>query len=72
MKSVTVLLLFIPYLFNAQVALTEKMEPFYVAGIATTTTNENAKSTADLGELWGSFNSENVSNSIPDQVSDAV
>ncbi len=72
MKKIPFILLFLAFWCNAQDTMVEKMEPFYVVGIAITTTNENGKSATDMGELWGKFYSENVSNTIPDKVSDAV
>ncbi len=72
MKNIVFLLLFLTYWCNAQDTMVEKMEPFYVAGVATTTTNENGKSATDMGELWGKFYSDQVSNTVPDKVSDAI
>ena len=72
MKNLTALFLFLTYWCNAQDTMVEKIEPFYVAGIAKTTTNENGKSASDLGELWGRFYSENVTLTIPNKTSDAV
>ncbi len=72
MKNGTALFLFLSYWCNAQEAMIEKIEPFFVVGIAKTTTNENGKSASDLGELWGRFYSENVTLTIPNKTSDAI
>jgi len=50
----------------------EHIEPFYVIGITTQSTNENKKSVEDMGKLWERFFSENVSNKIPKKQSDAI
>lgn len=72
MKGLTIILLALAYWCNAQDTMVEKIEPFNVAGIAITTTNENGKSATDMGALWGKFYSQNISNLVPNKMSDAV
>jgi len=48
------------------------VEQFDVIGIATTTTNQEGKSTQDIGQLWGRFMSEGIKEKIPNKVSNDV
>ena len=45
-----------------------KNDPFKVIGIAVRTTNENGQSAQDIGQLWGKFMSEGISEKIPNKV----
>ncbi len=49
-----------------------KIEPFKVIGIAVRTTNENGKSAQDIGQLWGKFMSEGISDKIPNKINDTI
>ena len=50
----------------------EQIGSFKIIGISTGTTNENGKSTKDLGKLWGRFYSENIISQIPNKESDEI
>jgi len=50
----------------------ENIENFIIIGISTETTNENGKSAEDLGKLWEQFYAENISNQIPNKISDEI
>jgi len=45
-------------------------DSFFVSGIAVRTTNQNGKSTIDIGDLWTRFMSENMAAKISDKYSD--
>lgn len=49
-----------------------QIDSFKIIGISTETTNENGKSTEDLGKLWGRFYSENIASQIPNKESDNI
>jgi predicted transcriptional regulator YdeE len=49
-----------------------KLDKFYVVGISVRTTNQNALSQKDIGELWGKFYAQNYIEKIPNKVSNDV
>ena len=49
-----------------------EIEPFKVIGIVVRTTNEHGKSAQDIGQLWGKFMSEGISDNIPNKIDDAI
>ncbi len=49
-----------------------KIEPFKVIGIAVRTTNENGQSAQDIGQLWGKFMSDGISDKIPNKIDDNI
>lgn len=49
-----------------------KIEPFKVIGIAVRTTNENGESAQDIGQLWGKFMSERISEKIPNKIDETI
>ena len=48
------------------------IEPFMVIGISVTTTNENGKSSQDIGELWAKFISEKLLDKIPNKINSEI
>lgn len=50
----------------------EQLEKFKIIGIETETTNENGKSSTDLGRLWEKFYTENVPSKIPNKENDEI
>ena len=48
------------------------IDPFYVIGIAVTTTNVNGKSAKDIGQLWGKFMSEGIIDQIPAKIDESI
>jgi predicted transcriptional regulator YdeE len=51
---------------------TVKKEAFKVIGIKVRTTNENMQSAKDIGELWGTFMSENIVEKIPNKIDSSI
>lgn len=49
-----------------------KIEPFKVIGIAVRTANANRESAKDIGQLWGKFMSEGISDKIPNKIDDII
>lgn len=45
---------------------------FKIIGISTRTTNKDNKAQQDLGNLWGQFFAENISDKIPNRVSNEI
>lgn len=50
----------------------EQIENFKIIGIETETTNENGKSTEDLGKLWEKFYIKNIPSKIPNKINDEI
>ena len=50
----------------------EQIGNFKVIGIAVETTNKNGKSTEDMGKLWERFYAENISDKIPNKLSNEI
>ncbi len=50
----------------------QNLADFKIIGISVETTNENGKSVEDMGELWGRFYSDGISDKIPNKVSDEI
>lgn len=50
----------------------EQIESFKVIGISVETTNENGKAIEDLGALWQKFFHQNVSEKVPNKLSEDV
>ncbi len=48
------------------------LESFNIVGISIRTTNENNQSAKDIGELWGKFVSEGISQNIPNKVDETI
>lgn len=51
---------------------TASIEPFFVIGLATRTTNENNQAANDIPRLWGKFMSENFLAKIPNKTDSTV
>ncbi|WP_462253873.1 GyrI-like domain-containing protein [Ferruginibacter sp.] len=51
---------------------TQKINPFYVIGIAVTTTNENGQSGIDIPALWNKFMTEGVLERIPNKIDNTL
>lgn len=51
---------------------TTDLEQFSVVGIAVKTTNQNGQAQKDISELWQKFFSNNISNRVPNKVSDDI
>ena len=71
-KLLTVLLFLMAEWFYAQEHKMEQLEPFYIIGITIKTTNEDGKCMEDMGQLWGRFFAEGISQSIPNRISDDI
>lgn len=54
------------------VKIIEQLENFKIIGISIETTNENGKSSEDLGKLWEQFYSENIPNLINNKEGDEI
>ena len=50
----------------------ETVGDFKIIGISVRTTNQNNKSAADIGNLWGLFYAKNVAALIPNKISDDI
>lgn len=50
----------------------EKIEPFYIIGIAIRTTNENQQSAKDIPSLWHKFFEDNCIQKIPNKLNDKL
>jgi predicted transcriptional regulator YdeE len=50
----------------------EKIEQFYIIGIAVRTTNQNGQAAQDIPTLWGRFMGENIASKIPNKVGESV
>jgi len=51
---------------------TKTLDAFHVIGVFVRTTNVNNKALKDIGELFGNFVSENISEKIPSKISDDI
>lgn len=51
---------------------TVKIDPFQIIGISVRTTNENVQAASDIGSLWEKFMTEDISEKIPNKVSDEI
>jgi len=51
---------------------TKTLDAFHVIGLFVRTTNVNNKALKDIGELFGNFVSENISEKIPSKISDDI
>jgi predicted transcriptional regulator YdeE len=52
--------------------MTTQLESFKVIGISVRTTNENGQAGKDIPFLWGKFFEENISEKIPNKLSDEI
>lgn len=52
--------------------MTITLKPFQVIGISIRTTNENGQAAQDIGALWARFMTENISQNIPNKISDEI
>lgn len=50
----------------------EQVADFKIIGISMETTNENGKSVQDLGQLWGKFFADSISDKIPNKIDDGI
>lgn len=50
----------------------EHIDSFYIIGVSIRSSNENGQSVEDMGQLWGRFYAEGISNQIPEKESDAI
>ena len=48
------------------------IEAFQIVGISVETTNENAQSVKDIGELWSRFYNEGIASKITNKVTDDI
>jgi len=48
------------------------VDGFYIIGVSIRSSNENGQSVEDMGQLWGRFYAEGISNQIPEKESDAI
>ena len=51
---------------------TTQLEEFYIIGISVRTTNQNAQSQKDIGELWERFFTQNLISRIPGKASNDI
>jgi predicted transcriptional regulator YdeE len=49
-----------------------QIESFKIIGISAETTNQDGKAAIDIGNLWGKFFAENISNQIQDKISNEI
>lgn len=49
-----------------------QIDSFYIIGISTETTNKNGQASQDMGALWGDFFAQQVSNKIPNKISEDI
>jgi predicted transcriptional regulator YdeE len=52
--------------------MTTELKEFNIIGISVRTTNENNKSLKDIGELFGKFMGQNISEKIPNKLTDDI
>jgi len=51
---------------------TKELKEFKIIGISVRTTNKNNQALKDIGELFGKFIGQNISNKIPDKLTDDI
>ncbi len=77
MKTLTVLLLVLTPIFQAQtektiIMDTQVIEKFHVIGISIRTKNENGQASPDIEALWGKFWNEDIKSKIPNAINDDI
>jgi len=55
-----------------EIFMTTEMKEFNIIGISVRTTNTNNQALKDIGELFGKFTGHNISNKIPDKLTDDI